>query len=151
MQYNILSTGSQGNAVLLQGGILVDCGVAFSTLRPVLRDIRLVLLTHRHGGWENALEAVMVAAKDDVSAERNEVATAGYALVHLRASYSWTKVRVDLGVENLFDTFHASPLGGAYLGQGTTMTTSPVGSVPLWGTAVPGAGRSIYVGVKVTL
>jgi len=110
-----------------------------------------LMLTHRHGGWENALEAVMVAAKDDVSAERNEVATAGYALVHLRASYSWTKVRVDLGVENLFDTFHASPLGGAYLGQGTTMTTSPVGSVPLWGTAVPGAGRSIYVGVKVTL
>jgi iron complex outermembrane receptor protein len=110
-----------------------------------------LMLTHRHGGWENALEAVMVAAKDDVSAERNEVATAGYALVHLRASYSWTKVRVDLGVENLFDTFHASPLGGAYLGQGTTMTTSPVGSVPPWGTAVPGAGRSIYVGVKVTL
>ncbi len=110
-----------------------------------------LMLTHRHGGWENALEAVMVAAKDDVSAERNEVATAGYALVHLRASYSWTKVRVDLGVENLFDTFHAPPLGGAYLGQGTTMTTSPVGSVPLWGTAVPGAGRSIYVGVKVTL
>ena len=53
MQYNILSTGSQGNAVLLQGGILVDCGVAFSTLRPVLRDIRLVLLTHRHGDHFN--------------------------------------------------------------------------------------------------
>jgi len=53
MQYNILSTGSQGNAVLLQGGILVDCGVAFSTLHPVLREIRLVLLTHRHGDHFN--------------------------------------------------------------------------------------------------
>jgi iron complex outermembrane receptor protein len=59
-------------------------------------------------------------------------------------------VRIDLGVENLFDTFYSLPLGGAYLGQGTTMTSTPVGSVPTWGTAVPGMGRSIYAGVKVT-
>jgi iron complex outermembrane receptor protein len=108
-------------------------------------------LTHRDEGWDNAMEIVMVAAKDDASADRNEVATAGYALVNLRASYSWPKVRLDLGVENLFDRFYAEPLGGVYLGQGTTMTSSPVGSVPSWGTAVPGMGRSIYVGAKVTL
>ena len=110
-----------------------------------------LMLTHRHGGWDNVIEVAMAAAKDDVSAERNEVETAGYALANLRVGYSWPKVRIDLGVENLFDTFYSPPLGGAYLGQGATMTTSPVGSVPLWGTAVPGTGRSIYVGVKVTL
>ena len=109
-----------------------------------------LMLTHRHGGWDNVLEVAMAAAKDDVSAERNEVETAGYVLANLRASYSWPKVRIDLGVENLFDTFYSLPLGGAYLGQGTTMTSTPVGSVPVWGTAVPGMGRSIYAGVKVT-
>ena len=28
------------------------------------------------------------------------------------------------------------------------MTTNPVGAVPLWGTLVPGAGRSIYAGIN---
>lgn len=49
MNYNILSTGSQGNAVLLEGGILIDCGIPFKALKPYLRDIKLVLLTHIHG------------------------------------------------------------------------------------------------------
>ena len=110
-----------------------------------------LMLTHRHGGFDNVLEVAMTAAKDDVSAERNEIETAGYALVNLRASYRWPKMRVDLGVENLFDTFHSPPLGGAYLGQGTTMTSNPVGSVPPWGVAVPGTGRSIYAGVRIML
>ena len=53
MNYNIISSGSQGNAVLLQGGILIDCGVAFKTLNPYLYDIRVVLLTHCHGDHFN--------------------------------------------------------------------------------------------------
>jgi iron complex outermembrane receptor protein len=108
-----------------------------------------VTLTHRLAGWSNALEVAMAAAKEDVSAVRNEVATAGYALVNLRLSHSWRNVRLDLGVENVFDRLYALPLGGAYLGQGTTMTASPVGSVPRWGTAVPGMGRSIHAGMTV--
>jgi len=106
-------------------------------------------LTHRLRGWSNALEVAMAGAKDDVSAVRNEVPTAGYALVNLRLSHSWRDVRLDFGVENLFDRLYALPLGGAYLGQGTTMTASPVGSVPRWGTAVPGMGRSVHAGVTV--
>jgi iron complex outermembrane receptor protein len=111
-------------------------------------DARLTL-THRQGGWDNALELVMAKAKSEVSGARNEVETAGYGLVNLRASYAWTSVRVDVGVENLFDHFYSLPLGGAYLGQGTTMTTTPVGSVPRWGNAVPGTGRSVYAGVTL--
>ena len=59
------------------------------------------------------------------------------------------RVYVDFGVENLFDKFYYLPLGGAYVGQGTTMTANPVGAVPRWGNAVPGMGRSIYAGVNV--
>lgn len=105
-------------------------------------------LTHQYRGWDNALELVMVKAKRDVSEVRNEVETPGYNLINLRTSYSWKQVRVDFGVENLFDKFYYLPLGGAYLGQGTTMTANPVGAVPRWGNAVPGAGRSIYAGVN---
>ncbi len=107
-------------------------------------------LTHKQGGWDNAVELLMVKAKDNVSDVRNEIKTPGYSLVNLRGSYSWRQTRIDFGVENLLDKLYSQPLGGAYLGQGTTMSASatPIGSVPAWGTAVPGMGRSLYAGVN---
>jgi iron complex outermembrane receptor protein len=41
------------------------------------------------------------------------------------------------------------PLGGAYVGQGTTMALNPGRGNPAWGTAVPGMGRSIYTGLTL--
>lgn len=49
MTYNILATGSSGNAVIINDIILVDCGVPFKTLEPYVKDLKLVLLTHAHG------------------------------------------------------------------------------------------------------
>lgn len=48
MTYNIISTGSQGNAVVINDSILIDCGVPFKLLRPVIKLLKLVLLTHIH-------------------------------------------------------------------------------------------------------
>ncbi len=106
-------------------------------------NARLTLM-QKLGGWDNAVELVMVDAKDKVSDNRNEIRTPGYSLVNLRGSYSWQQVRVDFGVENLFDRAYSLPLGGAYAGQGTTMG---INSIP-WGIAVPGPGRSIYTGIN---
>jgi iron complex outermembrane receptor protein len=104
-------------------------------------------LTQQLGGWDNGIEVVMVDAKDDLSEIRNEIETPGYTLFNLRGSYSWTKVRLDFGIENLLDRFYSLPLGGAYLGQGKTMELNP--PTPAWGTAVPGMGRSFYVGMNI--
>ena len=106
-------------------------------------------ITQVLGGWDNSLELLMVQAKDTVSSMRNEVKTPGYSLVNLRVSYAWKQLRVDLGVENLFDTFYRLPTGGAYTGQGTTMSNPALPNYPQWGTAVPGMGRSVYVGLNV--
>lgn len=103
-------------------------------------------LTHKTGGWDNSLEWVLVDAKEEVNEVRNETETAGYGLVNLRASHSWKQVRVDFGVENLFDKFHYLPTGGVYTGQGTTMQLN---AIP-WGIGVPGMGRSVYAGVNLT-
>jgi len=46
--YNIINTGSKGNAVIYFDKILLDCGVPFSSLKPYLYDIQLVLLSHIH-------------------------------------------------------------------------------------------------------
>ncbi|HLO63838.1 MAG TPA: TonB-dependent receptor [Azonexus sp.] len=102
-------------------------------------------LTHQSGGWANAVEFVGVQGKHDVSGVRNEVTTAGYSLTHLRASYTWQNLRVDFGVENLFDRFYSLPTGGSYTGQGTTMS---INGIP-WGIAVPGMGRSFYAGLNL--
>lgn len=53
MTYNIISTGSKGNAVVINGRILIDCGVPFKALEPVKKDLRLVLLTHIHSDHFN--------------------------------------------------------------------------------------------------
>lgn len=106
-----------------------------------------VAVVQRLGGWTNTFEAQAVAAKTDVSWVRNEVATAGYGLFHLRSSYVWKRLRFDLGIENLFNTFYSLPLGGAYVGQGITMSGS---GVP-WGVPVPGPGLTVYAGLTVRL
>ncbi len=123
-----------------------DTGDGLYNIMPLNAKLAL---TQKRGGWDNAAELVMVSRKDDVSEMRNEMETPGYALVNLRGSYSWKKVRVDFGVENVFDRLYYHPLGGAYLGQGTTMTTQAVATVPQWGTPVPGMGRSIYTALNV--
>jgi len=102
-------------------------------------------LTQKRGRLTNTLEGLFVAAKNDVSDIRNEIETAGYSLFNLRSSYEWKQVRLDVGVDNLLDKGYALPLGGAYIGQGTTMS---INGVP-WGIAVPGPGRSFYAGVNV--
>lgn len=50
---NVIATGSKGNAVLLDGTILLDCGVPYKLIEPYVRDLRLVLLTHIHGDHFN--------------------------------------------------------------------------------------------------
>lgn len=96
-------------------------------------------LDHQLGAWSNVAEFQLVAAKEDVQQARNELRTSGYGLVNLRTSYDWKQVRLDAGIENLFDKNYDLPLGGAYIGS-RPMT---------WGTNVPGMGRNAYVGVTI--
>lgn len=48
MIYKILSSGSKGNAVILNNYILVDCGVPFKVLQPYYKELSIVMLTHIH-------------------------------------------------------------------------------------------------------
>ena len=103
-----------------------------------------VALAQTLGHWTNTIETRMVAAKDDTAQVRNEIRTGGFTLVNLHTSYTWNKLRIDVGIDNLFDRYYALPQGGAYLGQGKTMS---IKAVP-WGVAVPGMGRSIYTSLN---
>ena len=128
-----------------------DTGDHLYNIMPL--NARLVL-EHRLGNWTNSIEEQLVSAKDDVSSVRNEIKTPGYGLLNLRSSYEWKNLRFDIGLENVFDRQYALPLGGAYIGQGSTMS---IGSSAGWsgtdrppyGYAVPGMGRSLYAGINL--
>jgi len=102
-------------------------------------------LEHRLGGWTSTAEVQLVAAKEHVAQVRNETETDGYGLFNLRTSYGNKFMRVDLSLENVLNKLYYSPLGGAYLGQGFSMTS---GILP-WGVNVPGMGRSANVAVTI--
>jgi iron complex outermembrane receptor protein len=97
-------------------------------------------LDHTLGGWNNSIELQLVGSKDRVSQVHNELTTPSHALVNLRTGYQWQAVRVDFGVDNLFNQYYYLPLGGADLVDHKVV--SMMGSSPAYGYNVPGPGRS---------
>lgn len=63
IDYNIISTGSQGNAVIINDIILIDCGVPFKALKPYYKALKLVLLTHIHSDHFNKTTIKKLAAE----------------------------------------------------------------------------------------
>jgi iron complex outermembrane receptor protein len=96
-------------------------------------------LDHTLGGWTNGIELQMVGAKDQVSQVRNELMTPAYALINLRSGYQWKNVRIDAGIDNLFNQMYWLPLGGADLAD----HKNPMGMGYIYGFNVPGPGRSL--------
>lgn len=123
----------------------LDSGTNLYQIMPL--NARLDL-GQRVAAWENHAELLLVKDKNKVSETRNEVRTPGYALFNLYSTYRWSQLQIDLGIENLLDKMYFLPTGGAYVGQGTTMTLNGVSS-PVWGVAIPGRGRSFNVGATV--
>lgn len=129
-------------AVSFVRGDNLSTGDALYGIMPV--NARLALV-HRLGTWIGSAEVLAVGDKRRVSRVRNELPTGGYYLLNLRGSYGWAHARLDVGVENLLDRLYANPLGGAYVGQGASMSTTGI----RWGTAVPGPGRSLSAAFSV--
>jgi iron complex outermembrane receptor protein len=113
-------------------------------IMPVTAKLSLV---HSLGKWTNTIEDQLVGNKEQLSQVRNELRTGGYSLLNLRTSYEWKKTRFDVGLENTLNKYYSSPLGGAYVGQGPTMSST---AIP-WGIPVPGMGRSFYARMMVAL
>lgn len=100
-------------------------------------------LDHSLGAWSNSFETVMVDSKDNVSNVRAEQNTSGYAIANFRTSYKVAKsVRLDAGVENLFDRQYNLPLGGLEYASADIMG----GGAPK---PVRAMGRSINAGVSI--
>lgn len=119
----------------------LDSGAGLYNVMPLNAKLAL---DHRLGNWANSLEFVAVASKSHVDTVRLEQKTAGYSLVNFRTSYTYGNLRVDAGINNLFDRRYDLPLGGLdyYKYNGLNAPTS--GIVP-----VAGMGRSASVGLSL--
>lgn len=46
MRYNIIGSGSQGNSIIVQDIILLDCGLSFIKIKPFLKKIKIIFISH---------------------------------------------------------------------------------------------------------
>lgn len=61
MDYNIISTGSKGNCVIIDS-VMVDCGVPFKNIKDNLYSVSTLLLTHIHSDHikESTLKNIVI-------------------------------------------------------------------------------------------
>jgi len=48
VNYKIINSGSDGNAIVIENIVLIDCGVSFKKIKDYYKDLKLVLTTHCH-------------------------------------------------------------------------------------------------------
>ncbi|APH56168.1 Outer membrane protein nosa precursor [Granulibacter bethesdensis] len=101
----------------------------------------LIGLYETRGNWSGRAEATFVNSKTIIDPTRNEPRTPGYALFGLGAGYSWRNVKVEGGIENMFDQKYYLPLGGLSLGD-----FDDTGVLR----ALPGLGRSYNLSMTVS-
>ena len=46
MKNNVIASSSAGNAILLENGILLDCGIPYRKIKPYLKNIKAIFISH---------------------------------------------------------------------------------------------------------
>lgn len=99
-----------------------------------------VRLEYHWRGWRSGLEVELVDRQSKVADYNGELPTPGYALLHLRAGYTFREhLSLDVALENVFDDEYADHLGGI---------NRVLGSDVPFGAHIPGAGRFVSVSVN---
>lgn len=48
MKYDIIQSGSDGNCIIVNKILMLDCGVAYSKIKDKLNDVRVIFISHGH-------------------------------------------------------------------------------------------------------
>lgn len=103
----------------------------------------LFALEHRPGLWNNAVEVVWADRQSKTSAYNSELPTSGWAVLNLRAGYTFVeRLRVSFSLENVLDNNYSDHLGGF-----NRVFESDVAV----GQRLPGAGRFVFLSVDYEL
>ena len=63
MNFKIINSGSDGNGLIIEDTILIDCGVSFKKLNDYYKQLKIVLLTHIHGDHFNKQTIARLASE----------------------------------------------------------------------------------------
>ena len=53
MKYNILSTGSKGNCIIINDYLMLDCGLSYKKIESYLDKIKIIFISHKHNDHLN--------------------------------------------------------------------------------------------------
>lgn len=48
MNYEIISSSSKGNCIIVEKFLMLDCGLSYSKIKQYLKDIKLIFISHIH-------------------------------------------------------------------------------------------------------
>jgi len=48
MTYEIISSSSKGNCVIVENFLMLDVGVSYKKIKEKLKDIKLIFISHSH-------------------------------------------------------------------------------------------------------
>ena len=48
IKYEVLSSGSKGNCIIVNDYLMMDCGLAYSKIKDYLKDIKVIFICHSH-------------------------------------------------------------------------------------------------------
>ena len=147
--YQSLTKFKKYGEIVLKGSFSISRGKntdASDNLYRVMPANSRLLLEQKIGQWTNHIEGSLVKNKKYLSKIRNESKTPGYGLINVFSTYNYKDTQLSFGVSNLFDKYYIDPLGGSYVGQGSTMMTGVSNNH-----GVPGMGRSFNLGLSINL
>ena len=48
MKYEIIGSSSKGNCIVVEDMLMLDCGVSYSRIKPYLKKVKLIFISHCH-------------------------------------------------------------------------------------------------------
>ena len=48
MKYEIIGSSSKGNCIVVEDILMLDCGVAYTKIKPYLKNVKLIFISHIH-------------------------------------------------------------------------------------------------------
>lgn len=48
MNYEIINSGSDGNAIIIDKFFMLDCGLSYKKISPYLKEVKLIFISHSH-------------------------------------------------------------------------------------------------------
>ena len=48
MKYEIIGSSSKGNCIIVEDILMLDCGVAYTKIKPYLKNVKLIFISHIH-------------------------------------------------------------------------------------------------------